>query len=59
MIRLTAGFEPWAVCSGRWTLYHLAIEANLLVGIVVKASTSRAEDPGFEPACDGIFFRVE
>ena len=55
MIRLTAGLEPWAVCSGRWTLYHLAIEANLLVGLVVKASASRAEDPGFETACAEIF----
>ena len=23
--------------------------------LVVKASASGAEDPGFEPACDGIF----
>ena len=26
-----------------------------LVGLVVKASTSRAEDPGFKSACAGIF----
>ena len=28
---------------------------NSLVGLVVKASASRAEDPGSNPACDGIF----
>ena len=33
-------------------LYHL-------IGLVVKASTSRAEDPGFESRCDGIFLGVE
>ena len=26
-----------------------------LVGLVVKASASRAEDPGSNPSCDGIF----
>ena len=26
-----------------------------LVGLVVKASASGAEDPGSDPACDGIF----
>ena len=26
-----------------------------LVGLVVKASASRAEGPGFDPACAGIF----
>ena len=30
-----------------------------LVGLVVKASTSRAEDPGFESRLRGDFFGVE
>ena len=29
--------------------------ANCLVGLVVKAPTSRAEDPGSNPACAEIF----
>ena len=28
---------------------------NRLVGLVVKASASRAEDPGWNPCCNGIF----
>ena len=32
-----------------------SLKLNRLVGLVVKASASRAEDPEFDPACAGIF----
>ena len=32
----------------------LPVTAGRLDGLVVKASGSGTEDPGFEPACDGI-----
>ena len=32
-----------------------SIDSDRLVGLVVKASASRAEDPGFDPACDRDF----
>ena len=32
-----------------------SVKGHRLVGQVVKASTSGAEDPGSNPACDGIF----
>ena len=38
----------WRVCAG-----------NRLVGLVVKASASRAEDPGFESRLPLDFFGVE
>ena len=49
------------------TLYHLRLQLAVicdftyrLVGLVVTASASTAEDPGFEsPACAGIFSGVE
>ena len=48
------------------SLYALRVKGvslrppNRLVGLVVKASASRAEDPGCSnPACAGIFFGVE
>ena len=34
-------------------------KANLLAGLVVKASASRAEDPGFESRLRRDFFRIE
>ena len=48
-----AGNEPRsaAVRSGRFTAGHR------LVGLVVKASASRAEDPGFESCLHRDFFR--
>ena len=39
------------------TPFHLAM--HCLVGLVVKASTSRAEDPEFESRLRQDFFRVE
>ena len=32
-----------------------SLRGHHLVGLVVKASALRAEDPGFESACHGIF----
>ena len=40
-------------------LNHLTIQADRLVGLVVKASTSRAEDPGFESRMRRDFFGVK
>ena len=37
----------------------LRLSANRLVGLVVKASTSRAEDPGLESRWRRDFFGVE
>ena len=37
----------------------LFLDKNRLVGLVVKASTSRAEDPGFESRWRQDFFGVE
>ena len=47
-----AGFDPWIPCSrGR------RLTTNRLVGRVVKASASRAEDPRFESRQRrGVFF---
>ena len=47
---------------GAWPGCHSSTNISVigkdrLVGLVVKASASRAEDPGFESACDGIFSR--
>ena len=41
------------------TRVQLASMSDLLVGLVVKASTSRAEDPGFESRWRRDFFGVE
>ena len=35
------------------------LPSNHLVGLVVKASASRAEDPGFESRLSRDFFEVE
>ena len=42
-------------------VYHtfIRLEQNRLVGLVVKASASRAEDPGFESHLRRDFFGVE
>ena len=41
------------------TRVQLASMSDRLVGLVVKASTSRAEDPGFESRWRRDFFGVE
>ena len=38
---------------------YLTYTGDRLVGLVVKAFATRAEDPEFESAFDGIFFGVE
>ena len=48
-------------CGGHWsaeTLPPLQV-LDRLVGLVVKASASRAEDPGFESLLHRDFFGVE
>ena len=46
-----------------FTLLHLGVvhplQDDRLVGLVVKASTSRAEDPGFDSCLRRDFFGVE
>ena len=54
--------EPWrmsvAFNSNNFTIVSLA-RNDCLVGLVVKASASRAEDPGFESCLRRDFFGVE
>ena len=38
---------------------NVCVRNNRLVGLVVKAPASRAEDPGFEPRLRRDVFRVE
>ena len=55
----------WAVssmellCLGFFWLALVFAVCNRLVGLVVKASASRAEDPGFESRLRRVFFGVE
>ena len=53
-------WETWPLSEGQalWWPWGSA-EDNLLVGLVVKASASRAEDPGFESRLRRDFFGVE
>ena len=40
-------------------MYQFGIYLSTVVGLVVKASASRAEDPGFESRLQRNFFGVE
>ena len=48
-------FSAFTSCPGNQTKMSLVI--HRLVGLVVKASASRAEDPGFESTLAAGFFR--
>ena len=50
----TAGITSFTV-QFHWLPNSHSLYIHRLVGLVVKASASRAEDPGSNPACAGIF----
>ena len=45
--------------GGGWCLFSYSFFLDRLVGLVVKASASRAEGPGFESRLRRDFFGVE
>ena len=50
-----ASMSALHLCTGKMDLFV----AHRLVGLVAKASASRAEDPGFESRLLRVFFGVE
>ena len=49
--------EPWRTADFVWR--QASLSSNRLVGLVVKVSASRVEDPGFESRLSRDFFGVE
>ena len=50
-------YIPLCLCSLMSVSYHYTSTHDRLVGLVVKAAASRAEDPGFESRLRRDFFR--